>query len=202
VTQADLFGRVSTADDGARDALDFYETPRWATASLLRHVPALVGATVLEPCAGRNAIAAVLREADCVVETNDLDPRHPTTWHWDARDPAPWETLRQLGVRFDWVVTNPPFTAAFDVLRHAWAAADVGVALLLRKTFLEPTEGRGAWLAAHPPARLVGLPRHPFRGDGTDMVSCDWCVWQRAPVVGPAIVIDAAAKQRRGWRLP
>lgn len=198
----DLFGRVSTEDDGSRSVFDFYETPRWATASLLRHHPDIIGKTVLEPCAGRDAITTVLREAGCQVLTNDLDPRHPATLHEDATDVAFWQHLRTSGVRFDYVITNAPFAVAFDILRHSYDHVDVGVANLLRKTFLEPTEGRGPWLEAHPPTRCIGLPRHQFRGDGTDSVSCDWYVWEltRDPLL-PPFVVDAGAKNRREWHL-
>lgn len=133
------------------------------------------GTRVLECCSGRDAIANVLRgERGCQVFTNDVDTRHPAQTHHDATDPAYW---REIAPRVDWVITNPPFNIAMDVLRLAHLSAAVGVAFLLRKTFLEPTHDRGPWLMEHPPARIIGEPRYAFRGKGSDSVSCDWMIW-------------------------
>lgn len=205
MTNYDLFGRVSTGDTGQRSHNDWYESPRWATVSLLHHHQRYIAGTrVLEPCSGRDAIASVLREAGCEVLTNDIDPGQPSVFHEDAADPAFWVRLKALHVEFDWVITNAAFDISFPVLCHAWQHARIGVAMLLRKTFLEPTEERGAWLQEHPPCRIIGLPRHSFRGTGSDSASCDWNVWHtdtnpfRRP--WPPVVVDAGAKTRRAWR--
>lgn len=190
---SDLFGGVSTLDTGDRSAFDYYPTPAWMTRSLLHFHPAIAKSTVLEPCAGGGAITNVLREAGCVVYENDIDPRHGHGNEQDAMSrhfwcAAPW---------VDWVITNPPFNVALPILEQAVAHARVGVAFLLRKTFLEPTDDRGPWLAQHPPTRLIGQPRYSFRGTGSDSVSCDWYLWERERVVGlPPFVIDYAAERR------
>lgn len=90
----------------------------------------------------------------------------------------------------DWVVTNPPFAAAMPILQYAVAHARVGVALYLRLSFLEPTRACGPWLEAHPPTRVLVLPRHSFSGDGkTDSVTGAWMVWRRDRVATGAIQI-------------
>lgn len=191
---SDLFGGVSVVDTGDRSAFDYYPTPSWMTRSLLAAHPSIAGATVLEPCSGDGAIVRVLEdEAGCTVLTNDIDPRHPAQTGHDATNPAYWAGLPYV----EWVITNPPFNVAFPVLQHAVKAAHVGVALLLRKTFLEPTDERGPWLAEHPPARLIGQPRYSFRGKGSDSVSCDWYLWLRHPGTWyEPFVIDHAAERR------
>jgi hypothetical protein len=205
----DLFDRPSTIDTGTRQAFDLYETPDWMTAALLRHHP--IAGTVLEPCAGDGAIVRVLepRAAIAAVLTNDIDPRHAATFHHDACGAQFWADPALTNI--DWVVTNPPFTVAIHVLEHAVRCARVGVAMLLRKTFLEPTGKRGApkpadrgpWLAAHPPTHVIGLPRHKFRRDaaGTDSVSADWMIWRRGELAdlyrtARPFIIDHAAKDR------
>lgn len=194
----DLFGQMSTHDDGHRADLDFYETPRWAVSSLLYHHPAIADSRVLEPCSGRGAIADALKQAGCDLLTNDLDDAQPSMLHYDATNETFWEVMKSIGVQYDWVVTNPPFDCAFDLLKHALKHTRRGVAVLLRKTFLEPTLERGPWLAEHPPTRILGLPRIKFRGKGTDSVSCDWMIWEhvRNLALSP-VVIDAAAMTRR-----
>lgn len=194
----DLFERPSTADTGSRNDLDFYETPVWMTNTLLHHHPLSRGLRVVEPCAGDGAIARVLQRSHLHVVTNDIDQRHQTDHHEDATLDRLWASAFTDGV--DFVITNPPFNEAFRILQHAYSAARVGVAMLLRKTFLEPTRERGPWLAAHPPSRIIGLPRHSFRGKGSDSVSADWVIWQKPGFFDvawmPAIVIDTAAKER------
>jgi hypothetical protein len=190
----DLFGGVSKVDDGGRSLYDFYETPTWMTRSLLAHEPNILAGRVLECCSGRDAITRVLRAYGCEVTTNDIDREHPAQTHFDVTNPAYWEGLKQPP---DWIVTNPPFSIAFEILVQAHQVAKLGVALLLRKTFLEPTEDRGMWLANHPPSRLIGQPRHPFRGDSADSVSCDWYIWRKfSGTPWTPIVIDHLAKRR------
>lgn len=192
MTGANLFGDVSVADTGVRNAFDYYPTPSWMTRSLLHFHPVIAGAIVLEPCAGAGAITRVLLEHGCGVSENDIDPRHGRSMVMDAAAPAFWRSIRT-----EWVITNPPFTAAFDILTRAVERADHGVALLLRKTFLEPTDDRGAWLQANPPTRIIGMPRYSFRGTGSDSVSCDWMIWERRPNRSlPPIVIDYVAERR------
>jgi hypothetical protein len=184
----DLFGHVARVDDGVRSAFDFYETPSWMVRSLLHYHPSIAGTRVLECASGNDAIANVLREEyGCEVFTNDIDPRHPAQTHHDAATDAYWRQAPEV----EWVISNLPFDVAFDVLTRAVAHARFGVAFLLRKTFLEPTKdrrrvrrgliARGPWLALHPPTREIGLPRHKFRGDGSDTVACDWMLWERVP---------------------
>lgn len=203
---SDLFGHRSGVDTGERSALDWYPTPACFTRSLVYYVPEISGSSVLECASGDNAITDILRdEFGCTVLTNDLDPGHPAGLQLDATKPESWAffslgaamlTNRQQH-RCDFVITNPPFNAAFAMLQHAIDYANVGVAFLLRKTFLEPTEDRGEWLSKHPPSRIIGLPRHNFRGDGNDSVSCDWHVWERYPnKAAYPIEIDYLAKSR------
>lgn len=192
----DLFGAVSMADTGARQDFDFYETPAWMTRALLHWMPAIRGNSVLECCAGRGAISKVLRDiGECHVVDIDIDERHPDLDEYaDMMLAASWDGAYVA----DWVVTNPPFKSAHAILQHAITHARIGVAFLLRKTFTEPTEARGPWLAAHPPRRIIGLPRANFRGKGTDSVPADWFIWLRDPdaFLLPPFIVDPEAESR------
>ncbi|MDP3720800.1 MAG: hypothetical protein Q8T13_23810 [Acidobacteriota bacterium] len=212
----DLFGNVPTIDTGVRSTGDFYETPKFMTRSLVHYHRAIVRSiplndgtkgqrapVILECCSGNDAIAVVLREEyGLTVHTNDIDPRHPAETHEDATQAAYWQRWRGgMGERpelpaIDWVVTNPTFVNALPILQHAISVAQVGVAFLLRKTFLEPTEDRGPWLAQFPPTREIGQPRYSFRGSGNDSVSCDWMIWERYPDRRLGRVIDHTAEDR------
>jgi hypothetical protein len=70
------------------------------------------------------------------------------------------------------------------ILENAYRAAHVGVAFLLRLSFLEPTNGRAAWLQAHEAELshllIFGSPRPSFTDDGrTDSATVAWMVWRR-----------------------
>lgn len=160
-----------------RRDLDAYFTPTSATEQLAKRVR-LTG-VVCEPCVGEHAIAEVLRrESITRLITNDLDRKRTADYHEDAAHFMFWQTLEERG-GVDWVVTNPPFLVAVDILKYAQAHARKGVAMLLRLSILEPCADRGEWLQEHPPTRLIVLPRISFTGDGkTDSVTLGWFVWQ------------------------
>jgi hypothetical protein len=202
--QPRLLEEVDAGDAGRRE-LDAYFTPAWMTRALLRRVQLPPGCHVLEPAAGELAIARVLRQAGCFVVTNDLDTTRPTNLHCDATDAAFW---KRLPLKPELVAGNPPFGVAFAIVEHAVATATFGVAMLLRITWLEPTEdkaargvvtvrGRGEWLAAHPPTRMVVLPRWSFRGTGSDSAICVWCLWAIDPsFCAPGIEIVSKREMR------
>lgn len=197
MTGLDLFGRPTIGDDGDRNAFDYYPTPGWMTRALLHHHPIRSSGAhvpyVLEPAAGDGAITRVLETQGCLVDENDLDPRHQRLYQFDARGPELWNFRS-----WDWVISNLPFNVAFEIVQHAVQHATIGCAFLLRKTWLEPTDDRGPWLQAHPPTRVIGMPRYSFRGTGSDSVSCDWFVWEKEPDrTLPPIVIDFDAESRR-----
>jgi hypothetical protein len=196
VGQAPLFEEIG--DPTARRDDDFYATPPWMTRVLLRRRPLEAGVgRVFEPCVGDGAI---LRELPAAADTltNDLVARAPVVPEFllDARRPECWEAFRKTGP-IGVVITNPPFNSAFDILRAAWPYAEHGVALLLRLSWLEPTEDRGPWLEAHPPTRLIVMPRWDFRGNGeTDSVTTAWLLWARSPgFCAPGIEIVGRAER-------
>jgi len=170
---------------------DFYETPAWQTRVLLRHQPD-VGGVVLDPCVGAGSIADVLRRPGVTIRTNDWDRVHTADHHLDASSADLYTAVGPV----DWVITNPPYTMplCLDLVARAVREARVGVAMLLRISFREPTRHRhprGPWLAAHPISRVITLPRYSYTQDGrTDAVTTEWCLWLRRPLTAqePAIL--------------
>lgn len=156
---------------------DFYPTPAAATRALLRRVCVPRGVVALECCAGAQDITRELRAAGVRVITNDIDGRSDLAL--DATRADTWARFP----RVPWVITNPPFSHAAEIVRHAFeftrGVRAGGVAALLRLSFLEPCDNRGPWLGAHPPSDVIVLPRISFTGDGkTDNVTCAWFVWR------------------------
>lgn len=175
---------------------DFYPTPEFAARELLSHVH--IEDSVLECCSGDNAIADALKPR--LVCTNDIDPSMPSDFHRDMAIRESWTSTN-----FEWVVTNPPFSLAAQIVPLAYEFAGVGVAMLLRLSYLEPTKDRGAWLNKYPPTKLIVLPRISFTGDGkTDSVTCAWMVWEKTAKAQRIIVAEnprfAKTTTARAWR--
>lgn len=182
----------------ARRKNDFYPTPARLTEILLEHL-AIEGA-VFEPCVGEGDIANVLRARGLVVWTNDIDPARPADSHEDAADYRLWSRLRSAQRRPAWVISNPPFSQAMPILARSWGAAEAGVAMLLRLTFLEPAGNRADWLdkTRRQLTHLVifGQPRPSFTGNGkTDSVTAAWMVWQKRSALRQTNVVF-----EYGWR--
>ncbi len=174
----------------SRRPLDAYYTLKPMVSALTSRVN--VTGRVLDPCCGNGATSDPFPGA----LTNDINPDVPALWHEDATEESFWNKFSDgMGIygprEIDWVVTNPPFNVAFPILQHAWEHARLGVAMLLRLSFLEPTNARGPWLEANSRFMaglyIFGSPRPSFTGTGTDSVTTAWGVWVKSPSAFPRI---------------
>jgi hypothetical protein len=155
---------------------DAYPTPSWATEILLKRYHHIKG-VVFEPCVGDGDMARPLSENSRIaaVIANDLLPQKPADRHFDARLPEAYK-----GLKPDWIISNPPYSSAFEIVRQSYQSATHGCAFLLRLSFLEPTIERGPWLDEHPLTCCIVLPRISFTADGkVDSVTCAWMVWDK-----------------------
>jgi hypothetical protein len=164
-----------------RRPLDQYFTPAGFTRVLLDRVPEIQGHHwILEPCSGQRDIADILdARLGRQTMTNDLDIRMPAAYHLDATKRETWD-LWSTGFMADWVITNPPFNAAHQIVPQAVKFARVGVAMLLRLSWLEPTADREDFLSGYPPSQMIVLPRYSYTGNGkTDSVTSAWMIWHK-----------------------
>ena len=171
---------------------DLYETDRKLTAVLTSHIG--LSGRVLECCAGRGAMAAALPNPHVSrLITNDIDAALNPELNYNAASKALYDLTKP-----DWTVTNPPFSEAEDILPAAYAGSRVGVAFLLRLSYLEPIASRGNrtgradWLRQHQNEMshlIVVNPRPRFRLDtrNTDSVTVAWMVWQHGWGGGTAV---------------
>ena len=176
---------------------DQYFTPKGLTRSLLRHVPTLAGARVLEPSAGMGHISNILKsDFNCRVLTNDIDATMPCDYHMDATGEPFWELMESTSqfdpMRKRWVVTNPPYKQAAEILDGAIESGFEGMAMLLRLSFLEPTRSRAELLRDLEPMLshlIVFSPRPSFTENGrSDSVTSCWFVWQWDNVGGTRVI--------------
>jgi hypothetical protein len=163
----------------ARRANDFYQTPHGATLALLDSIGPLSRDTIAyEPCAGKNSITNVLWNSGLhSVWTNDIDPKVGWKLCFNVDASTVWP-MHDKTEPVDWVITNPPFNKAYEILQLSLQNCDK-VALLLRLSFLEPTAKRANFLREFPPTKLLVLPRMSFTENGkTDSVTYAWMVWE------------------------
>lgn len=173
--------QVETAENG-RHKDDLYMTQEPLTKALIERVS--IKGVILESCAGYGHIARVLRDDGLTVFTNDIAERPNLDFMGDAADPS--EDMYNTLNPFDFAITNPPYNQAFEILQTSYERARIGVAMLLRLSFLEPANvrsKRGDWLQAHThnlsDMIIFSSPRPSFTDGGTDSVTVAWFVWRK-----------------------
>ena len=174
-----------------RRKFDFYETPSAMVEDLIGfygndlfpvYSEDNLAMTVLDPCYGKGKFLMPIAEHYAFEAhkhkvrfiTNDVQP-DKAEYCLDMTKKESWETIGHV----DLVVTNPPFNVAMEILQHAYKYSRYGVVLLLRHSFIEPTNKRGEWFKEHPPnfVRIYGSPRPSFTNKGTDTVTTDIIGW-------------------------
>lgn len=137
-----------------RDPKDFYATPRPSFLPLLPHLPRNV--QYWEPCAGDGRLIQMLRDSVCDnAYGSDL---YPQSDNGRLYLPQPVDYLKDNSQR-DFVLTNPPFSVAFEMCQHALTHSNEFM-FLLRLSFLE-SDARGDWLSANEPSGLWVLKKRP-----------------------------------------
>lgn len=144
----------------ARDSLDDFPTPPWATRALMEHVFGaapighLYGKSVLEPCANRGFMARPLAEYFGRVHARDV---HDYGWPgmetvedflWPGSGP-------ERGV--DWVIANPPFRLAERFIARSAEVARQGYAMLVRTAFAEGQERYAQIFRDNPPTVIANF---------------------------------------------
>jgi len=152
----------ATFRGSVREPRDFYPTPLEAFTPLLPYLPKDV--TIWEPACGDGRLVAAMNEYGLRAIGSDINDSFATDF---------------LAAKssYSCIVTNPPFSLAFEFMDHA--VSHVGeVFLLLRLNFLA-SKKRRAWFQAHEPSALFILSQRPsFTGDGkTDATDYAWFYW-------------------------
>ncbi len=116
----------------AKDSLDDFPTPPWATRALFEHIVVqhLNGSTCLEPTCGAGHMAGALQERFGHVHASGVHPYG----YGEVRD---FVENRCPDRSYDWVIINPPFKLAEELVKQSLEVAREGVAILARTVSLE-----------------------------------------------------------------
>lgn len=136
----------------ARDALDDFPTPMWATRALcewLTDDQHLLGhQLVREPCANRGYMAIPLKEYFSTVEAFDV---HDYGVGYPVHD----YLFGPLPDLVDWTVMNPPFRLAQQFIERALKTSKQGVAVFCRSAFLEGGQRFLDLFSKQPPSMIL-----------------------------------------------
>lgn len=174
------------------DSLDFFPTPPWATRALCELVLGLFadfdfGETCWEPAAGAGHMAEVLRDYFEKVHASDVFDYRPdyAQGAFVADRLGLVDDLARCPFKPDWIITNPPFNLAEAFLLRALGEATLGVALLVRMSWLETIERYQQIFRDTQPAKVaVFVERVPMvkgRWDpqASTATSYVWIVWEK-----------------------
>lgn len=175
----DLLGDVLATGEylDAKREFQFYETPESLACRMCRLADIGHGTTVLEPSAGRGAIANTARQYGGVVHCSELQPKLADELQRQGFNVVQGDFLdTEPDPQYDVVVMNPPFCRSQDIqhVRHAYCflkpkgrlVAVMGAGVTFRqdrraREFREWLDSVGG--------EIETLPRGTFKESGTDV---------------------------------
>lgn len=172
----------------ARDSLDDFPTPPWATRALIEHVIGLdlKHLTCLEPACGAGHMAKPLSEYFGSVEARDI-----ISYDFGKVEDFLASSTTE---RWDWIITNPPFRLAENFIGHALTKAEIGVAFLVRTTFIESVGRYNRLFSVNPPTVFAQfVERVPMVKGRLDKAASTatgycWLVWFKNSDSNPNLV--------------
>ncbi len=177
----------STNNTGKRKNSDFYETPYSITYQLFEKEHFNRDYSILEPCCGNNAITRVMNNLGYQVDYYDKFIEHNNR----CKDFITEEN------KYYQMVTNPPFSLAFEFIQKAKIIIENKFAFLLPLSYLH---GKKRYDHIYnckdfPLKKVYVFTRYPLLGnslreDGkynTGMMVYAWFIWERQYDADPTI---------------
>jgi hypothetical protein len=174
----------------AKDSLDDFPTPPWATRALLEHVLQGIECSqlaCLEPACGAGHMSKVLGEYFGEVQSSDIHDYGYGATHDYLKHPYETKCC-------DWIITNPPFRLAEEFVLKSLRLARQGTAILARTVFLESVGRHERIFARNPPAIVAQfterVPMVKGRLDKTASTATGYCwlVWKARRASAPRLV--------------
>lgn len=159
---------------GKRKKSDFYETPYSITRHLLNAEDFDASKSVCEPACGDGAIVKILKEKwnDTNIRAYDVD----TNFLKDAS-------------KYDYIITNPPFSLAFEFVQQAKLLANEKFAFLLPLSYLHGKKRYDEIYMdkSYPLKKIYVFTRYPMLGEklrddgkyNTGMMVYAWYIFER-----------------------
>lgn len=179
------------------DSLDDFPTQPWATRALCRHVLTgidLTGKSAWDPACNRGHMTDPLGEYFSAVFASDIhDYGLQNAFQHDFLMPY---TPRMLNIPtwgVDWIISNPPFRLAEQFIAQARSMATVGVAMIVRTSFLEGVGRYENLFSKNPPSIVaqfserVPMVKGRLTATGSTATSYCWLVWRKG-VTGTKLV--------------
>ena len=143
----------------AHDSLDDFPTPPWATRALFEHVifrfhpnrRAFKGMRAWEPCANRGFMYAPLTEYFGHVFPSDIFDYDMGYQQHDFLMPF----IPGGADPTHWIITNPPFRLAEQIIQRGRDVSRQGIAVLVRSAFLEGVDRYETLFSCNPPTLVA-----------------------------------------------
>ncbi|MDO6724694.1 hypothetical protein Q4560_15590 [Celeribacter halophilus] len=168
----------------AKDSLDNFPTPPWATRALVEHVIErgnarfLSSMSCLEPACGAGHMAKTLAEYFGTVSASDIySYGYGKVENFLDRD--------ENSEEFDWVITNPPFKYAEEFISKALKISNRGVAMLVRTVFIESVGRYNRIFSKNPPQKFaqfserVPMVKGRLDKKASTATGYSWIVWEK-----------------------
>lgn len=168
----------------AKDSLDNFPTPPWATRALIEHIiergnkKFLSNMSCLEPACGAGHMAKTLAEYFGEVSAADVhDYGYGKVEDFLKNSHGPNE--------FDWVITNPPFKYAEEFIEKSLRISSRGVAMLVRTVFIESVGRYERIFSQNPPQKFaqfserVPMVKGRLDKKASTATGYAWIVWEK-----------------------
>jgi len=168
----------------AKNSLDNFPTPPWATRALIEHVikcDNLAKLSCLEPACGAGHMAKVLDEYFGKVQASDI-------YDYGYGEICDFTKSLHATNSTDWVITNPPFKLAEEFILKALLIAKKGVAVIVRTTFLESIGRYERIYSKTPPTKVaqfverVPMVKGRLDKKASTATGYAWLIWEKASI--------------------
>lgn len=165
------------------DLTDFYPTPPWATRALMKYGFSdqerhdMEMKMCLEPACGQGHMARVLKEYFLQVDAMDIVDRG---YLGIVQDFLTIDT----SYKYNWVITNPPFSLAEEFVLKAFEVSTDGIAIFARTQLLEGKSRYKNLYSLRTPTYVmpfvgrVPLFKNRINRTGSTATSYSWFVWK------------------------
>ena len=158
---------VGAGKKSRRSENDYYPTPEEVTRCLLRFLDLPKRTIIWEPACGEMDMANTMQEAGYLVVATDIKYGN--------------DFLKESMPACDWIITNPPFSAAEEFIMRCIKHGKP-FALLLKSQFWHAKK-RYKMFRETPPAYVCPLTWRPDflfkekKKSGAPLMDVMWCVW-------------------------